>query len=260
MTGEVNLIFTLGDTSPPSPLEKFLGQALPKYVREPELVDRGFSCEIHPEWGEFPAVQSLPSDSPVRAWLEGTELETAEKAGTMPGITAKTPTTPALTAAEMATAGQVVDAALQLQKAFFLSWLPLGIYTLPKIPGAQVKESGDETDVEFTVQGVMNRAIFDKDLLLVHFVQQYPNGETVDQVPQFEKTPEGLLYTGTEAEVGLPGHHLTYNVEYQQVEQFRLPKTVAAIGTIAVHFRFQNCKVNPPAPPIHLRVVHVRPQ
>lgn len=252
--GDVNVIFILGSTSPRTPVEKFLGRVLPKYVREPGLVERGFSCQIDPKWREFPAVQLLPKNSPVRAWLQGTELRLVVKAKTMPTVTAMNPAKPELNPTELARARQIVGSVRQSQMAFSMSWLSLGIYVMQAVPDAKLQKTGDETEIKFGAHGTTIQAIFDKNLLLTRFSQQYPSGLTVNLAPHFEKTPQGLLYNGSDVAVEQSGReqHAAYALDYQSVGQFHLPKTVVETvsdGTVAVHFRYQDCEVNPPSSP-----------
>lgn len=243
--GLVKIIFDLG--GPLSAVQTYLSKVRTKYAIEPGLGLEGFSCRVEPVWREFPPLQNVPADSPFMQRLERTRMRLVVAAAAAPLIEVDKPKNPALNLSQLTEADQVVAATRQMVKGFYMTWQLFGI-TGPSAPSdATMKTTAAGTVVEFRSGGVTDWLSFDASSRMTHFTQLMPTGETIEESPQFAASSGRLLYTGSNFEIhqGASTAHGAYNVEYQQVDGYRMPRTVEikADGGLDVHLRFTDCKV-----------------
>lgn len=235
---------------------QYLSGVRAKYVTEPKLTAQGFSCEVRPEWREFPQAKYQRADSPLLDRLKRTRVRLMVAKGGTPLIEVEKPKKPKLDVKDLATADQLVGSIRQMVKGFYETWLAFGIMG-PSAPAdasirtVMVKPVGLETVIEYKQGGATDWMSFDAKSRMLHFTQLLPGGAAVQESPQFEASSGGLLYTGTHFDIhsgsanGQPDSLGAYRIEYQKVDGLRLPKTleVEVNGTLDVHFQFSGCRL-----------------
>lgn len=243
--GLVRVIFTLDAKL--TPVEKFLSKVRANYASEPGLAQEGFSCEVEPAWREFPQVQHVPSDSPFLKHLERTRVRLLVPTADAPLTEVDKPKDPKLNLSQLAEADQLVEAARQMVEGFYATWLPFGIMGPGAAQDATMRSTPSGTVIEFRQNGMTDWMRFNAASRMVHFTELMPNGEVVEESPHFVASRDGLLYSGTDFEMheGDATTHGAYRIEYQQVGNYRMPRTVEieVQGKLDVHFRFTDCQV-----------------
>lgn len=232
-------------------VEQFLSGVRAKYATEPRLVAQGFGCEVRPEWREFPQVKYVAADSPLLERLKRTRVRLTVAQGGTPLIEVDKAKKPQLGVKDLATLDQVVASTRQMVQGFYETWLPFGIMGPSAPADARMRTAGSQTVIEFERGGVRDWMSFDSAARMLHFTELMPGGAAVQETPQFEATPTGLVYLGTHFEVhpasadGKPDTLGAYRIQYQKVDGLRMPKTVEVEvnGTLEVHFQFPGCRV-----------------
>lgn len=247
-TGLVRVGFHLSEGLPLK-VSKFLTGVRAKYATEPGLAAEGFQCRVEPEWREFPQLQHAAGDEPLMEWLRRARVRLVVPAADAPLTEVDKPKKPKLNVRDLATADQMMAATRRMVQGFYETWLPFGIVGPTAPAGASMKTVAGKTVVVFKRGGVTDWMSFDGQSRMVHFTELMPNGEAVEESPEFVASPDGLLYTGTDFVVHRPGSqvntHGAYRIAYREVDGVRMPRRVEieVKGSLDVHFRFTSCRV-----------------
>ena len=244
-TGMVRVVFDMNGSW--TPAEKFMAKVHAKYASEPELARVGFHCRVWPAWREFPQLKNVAEGSALLQRLKRTRVTLMVLAGGTPIVAAKKANNPALNVDDLARADELLGMTRRMVNGLVMTWIPFGIAGPDAPPDATMKTADGETVITFRRGGVTDWMSFDADLRMHHFTELMPNGEAVEETPQFEASPEGMLYTGTDFAMhrGKTTTHGAYRVTYRQVDGYRLPKRVEVRveKSLDVHFRFTGCKI-----------------
>ena len=242
--------------TPKPTVEQFLSGVRAKYATEPNLAAEGFTCEVRPEWREFPEAKYLPAGSPLLERLKRTRVRLTVAKGGTPLIEVNKAKKPELDVKDLTTADALAGSVRQMVQGFYETWLAFGING-PSAPAdasiqtVKVKPAGQETVILYKRDEATNWMSFDEESRMLHFTQLLPHGDAVQESPQFEASSKGLLYTGTNFEIhsgsaeGKPDTVGSYRVQYTKVDRLRMPKMleVEVNGTLDVHFEFSDCQV-----------------
>jgi hypothetical protein len=228
-------------------VEEFLNRVRSKYASQPELERVGFHCRVEPKWREFPQLKDVAPGSALLERLKRTRVTLMVIPGGMPMVGVKKAKDPALNVGEVARADEVVGMTRRMVRGFYMTWLTFGIAG-PRAPAnATLKTADGETVITFQQGGMTDWMSFDAASRMHHFTELLPNGGAVEETPQFEASPEGLLYTGTDFAMhrGNKTTHGAYRMTYGQVNGYRLPKVVEVRveKSLDVHFRFTGCRI-----------------
>lgn len=247
--GMMRVIFDLG--GPVTAVEGFLNKVRAKYATEPGLAEAGFQCRVEPDWREFPELEHLGADSPLLDRLKRSRMRLVVKDADAPLIEVDAPKRPKPGVMELADTNQMLATARQMVQGFYMTWLAFGMMGPAAPSDASLQKADSETVIQFKQGRITDWMSFDGADRMLHFTELMPGGAAVEETPQFAASAKGLLYRGTNFEshrvtsAGEVDRYGSYQVEYQKVGGFRVPKTVEAVvkGKLDVHFRFTGCRV-----------------
>jgi len=263
-TGTTKMIFNLESGAKPSPVQAYLAEVRSHYALEPFLAQRGFVCAYSFQWARLPALSALPQGASFLQYLNGTTMQIAEKSSGLPKFSYHTPVSPVLSAEQAIRAQQLIGGIGQFATGFYQTWFMFGALGPVAPESAEMKSTADGHIVTFNVAAVENTMAIDQNMRVTHLQQKY-SGQSMDEDPQFTLTTSGLLYTGTDMHIkAVEPTHIHYTVDYQQVGQYRLPKTVQLNINDGPEFllQFSDCrldKIPPPPPPPGAIVIPAKP-
>jgi len=261
-TGTTKMNFDLGPGAQPSPVQAYLAEVRSHYALEPFLPNRGFVCAYSFEWQQIPALSQIPHNAPFWQYLQATTMQVAEKAPGLPKFSYRTPDSPALSAEQAMRAKRLIGGIGQFATGFYNTWFAFGSLGPSAPANAEMTSTAAGRIIKFHVSSAENTIQVDANMRVTRLLQKHLE-QTMDERPQFTLTTKGLLYTGTDMQIeGAESTHVHYTVDYQQVGEYRLPKTVRLTVNEGPEYRlhFSDCTLDKiPPPPPGTVVVSVKP-
>jgi hypothetical protein len=221
---------------------KFADAASARYY---SLINQGlvsFSCDVKVNWDTVPKVLLVPAEIAGREGLQATTLRVSQGIRTTAKVEHKYPQgTPVLAAA-------VYDPFFSwlsdVVRGFMMTWSAKGLGG--PIPGEDNIDSVKVLPSGYRVVLVNPRIqlLATKDYLVTEILTSGA-GEEIDEHPTFTPSPQGMLFTGDQAndKQGEKVTQIRYEIDYQLVEALNVPHNVHLLvnDNMDMKFSFERC-------------------
>ena len=239
-----------------------LARAAKLYYSTKSAALTGFDCTVHPDW--LPLIQSSETHSTVTEnnenvlLLKGVAISLHARMNGSSVLDWVQPsnTSKPLDQVSAETLDQMHKTTQETLMGFMQFWTPFvdGSVVPPNARGVEITHSSSGMTLHVKQPDAEVTEVFSNELILKEF--KVVTGEkTIDLVPSYDSTDNGLLVSRFVARIGPENASATevqlmhVEIDYQTIGDFPIPSrlNMEVLGTGVFNFKLDGCRVNPTA-------------